>query len=133
MERNPFRTLFLLGTLFAATGVAAGAFGAHGLKASLSPRLLEVFETAVRYQMYHAMGLIAAAITVRVVKPQTTKRIRSAAWFLTIGIVLFSGSLYAMVLSGITWFGFVTPIGGVLFIAGWLLLALAVLKSEPGT
>ena len=118
------RTFVALGALFAGLAVAAGAFGAHGLKGRLAPDMLEVFETAARYQMYHALGLLAVAVAV-VRWPATAL----AGWCMVAGIVIFCGSLYVLSLSGIRWLGAITPIGGVAFIAGWLLLALAALRS----
>ncbi|MBI5597700.1 MAG: DUF423 domain-containing protein [Elusimicrobia bacterium] len=104
--------------MFAA--VALGAFAAHGLKARLSPEMLAVFETGVRYQAYHALGLIAAAWLME----RWPGRLPSAAGscFLA-GILLFSGSLYLLSLTGARKLGIVTPFGGVLFLVGWALLA----------
>ena len=123
------RVFVIFAAVFGLIGVAAGAFGAHALSARLEPRMLEVFETAVRYQMYHALALFGVAWICQ----QT--RARSAVfsgWAFVIGIVLFSGSLYAMVFTGVRSLGFITPIGGVAFIAGWaaLLLAAASAKSR---
>ena len=118
------RTFVALGALFGGLAVAAGAFGAHGLKGRLAPDMLEVFETAARYQMYHALGLLAVAVAV-VRWPATAL----AGWCMVAGIVIFCGSLYVLSLSGIRWLGAITPIGGLAFIAGWLLLALAALRS----
>ncbi len=95
--------------------VALGAFGAHGLKDRLTPELLAVFETGVRYQAYHALGLLMIA---------ALRGPDKAAWCFLGGIVLFSGSLYALALTGVRWLGAITPVGGLLFLAGWLLLAL---------
>jgi uncharacterized membrane protein YgdD (TMEM256/DUF423 family) len=119
------RTFLALGALSAAISVAAGAFGAHALKARLSPDLLAVFETGARYEMYHALGLVAAAWA-------TTRSPAAAAWagwLFVAGTVLFSGSLYALALSGVRALGAVTPFGGVAFIAGWIALAAAALRS----
>ena len=116
------RLFFSLGALSAFVSVAAGAFGAHALRTRLSPELLGVFETAARYQMYHALGLIAAAWAVARwpgALPQ------AAGWLFLAGTVLFSGSLYALALSGIRWLGAITPLGGAAFLAGWICLALA--------
>jgi uncharacterized membrane protein YgdD (TMEM256/DUF423 family) len=116
------RVFFGLGALSAAVAVAAGAFGAHALRARLSPELLAVFETGARYQMYHALGLMAAGWA-------TTRFAGGLAqwsgWLFLVGTVLFSGSLYALALSGARWLGAITPFGGVAFLAGWLFLALA--------
>jgi uncharacterized membrane protein YgdD (TMEM256/DUF423 family) len=107
-------TFVQIGALLAFLGVAAGAFGAHALKGMLTPERLEVFEVAVRYQMYHALGLIAAGIL-------DTPR---AGWAFLFGTIVFSGSLYLLVLTDKRWLGAITPIGGALFLAGWVLLAL---------
>lgn len=116
------RLFFALGALFGATGVAAGAFGAHALKSRLAPDLLAVFETAARYQMLHALALLAAAWAV---SRWPGRRARWAGACFAAGILVFSGSLYAMTLSGVRALGAITPVGGVLLIAGWLLLAAA--------
>lgn len=116
------RRFFSLGAGSAFLAVAAGAFGAHALRARLSPELLAVFETGARYQMYHALGLIAAAwAVVRWPGPLP----RWAGWLFVAGTVLFSGSLYALALTGVRELGAITPLGGVAFLAGWLCLALA--------
>lgn len=116
---------FRLGALSALIAVAAGAFGAHALRTRLSPELLAVFETGARYQMYHAFGLMAVAWAItRWPGPLLTW----AGWLFAVGTVLFSGSLYALALSGMRWLGAVTPFGGVAFLVGWLCLALAARK-----
>jgi uncharacterized membrane protein YgdD (TMEM256/DUF423 family) len=116
------RLFFSLGAVSAFVAVAAGAFGAHALRARLSPELLAVFETGARYQMYHALGLIAAAwAAVRWPGPLP----QAAGWLFLAGTVLFSGSLYALALSGVRWLGAITPLGGVAFLAGWICLAMA--------
>ncbi|MBL8605054.1 MAG: DUF423 domain-containing protein [Myxococcales bacterium] len=112
------RTFLALGALNALVSVACGAFGAHGLRARVTPRLLEVWETAARYQMYHALALFAVAWLASRGAPAA-----SAGWAFTLGIVLFSGSLYAMTLTGVTRLGAVTPLGGVSFLVGWALVA----------
>lgn len=110
------------GALLAGLAVAAGAFGAHGLRAVLSPADLTTFETAARYQMYHGLALVAAAW----VAERWPGRLPGiAAWCFIAGILLFSGSLYALVLSGVRVLGAITPLGGVAFLAGWACLALA--------
>ena len=116
------RFFVMLGALSAAIAVAAGAFGAHALRARLEPRMLEVFETGARYQMYHALALIAVAWVIARA-PGTLAT--SAGWLFVAGTLLFSGSLYAMTLTGVRALGAITPIGGVCFIAGWVCLALA--------
>ncbi|MEO5825046.1 MAG: DUF423 domain-containing protein [Gemmatimonadales bacterium] len=110
-----------LGAVFALIAVAAGAFGAHALRSRLEPRDLEIFETAVRYQMYHAFALFVAAALLQ----RGLTQAGTAAWAFVAGIALFSGSLYLMVSTGARWLGAVTPLGGVAFLAGWTLIALA--------
>jgi len=105
--------------IFGAIAVGIGAFGAHGLKPMLeSTGRLETFETAVKYHFYHSLALLALGIWTSV-KPELNKTALSF-WGFTLGIVIFSGSLYVLSLSGITWLGAITPVGGVAFIVGWL-------------
>jgi uncharacterized membrane protein YgdD (TMEM256/DUF423 family) len=115
-----------LGAVAAFVAVALGAFGAHALRARLTPADLDIFETAVRYQMYHALALIAVAWASTRWPGGLTL---AAGWAFLIGIVVFSGSLYVLVLSGQRWLGAVTPLGGLAFLLGWLLLALRMLRS----
>lgn len=122
------RPLFFacLGAVFAATSVAAGAFGAHALKSILDPPMLTVYETAARYQMYHALGLFVVAWVWR----ETGQSLAiKAGWLLCTGILLFSGSLYLVALAGIKWMGALTPLGGVSFIGGWTCIALAAWRA----
>lgn len=116
-----------LGALFAATSVAAGAFGAHALKTLLDPPMLAVFETAARYQMYHALGLFVVAWLCR---ETTNQWATKAGWLFCVGILLFSGSLYIVALAGIKWMGALTPLGGVSFIAGWICIAWTAWRTE---
>lgn len=116
------RQFFRLGALSAFLAVAAGAFGAHALRARLGPAMLLVFETGARYQMYHALGLMAVAWAVTRWPGKLTS---AAGWCFVAGTILFSGSLYAMALSGQRALGAITPLGGVAFLSGWLCLALA--------
>ena len=111
-----------IAALSAFIAVAAGAFGAHALKARLEPDLLTVFETAARYQMYHALALFIAAWLA--LQEPCIWAVR-AGWCFIVGTVLFSGSLYALALSGVRALGAITPLGGVAFLAGWICLALA--------
>jgi uncharacterized membrane protein YgdD (TMEM256/DUF423 family) len=112
-----------LGALNAAIAVGAGAFAAHGLRERLDARALEVFETGARYQMYHAFAIILAGIiTMSGVAEGVTRGAQAAGWIFQAGIVLFSGSLYALALTGIKGLGAVTPLGGIAFLAGWLWL-----------
>jgi uncharacterized membrane protein YgdD (TMEM256/DUF423 family) len=112
----------MIAALSAFVSVAAGAFGAHALRARLAPDLLAVFETGARYQMYHALGLFVAAWLVSQGPCPWGER---AAWAFIVGTLLFSGSLYALALSGIRPLGAITPFGGVAFLAGWVMLAMA--------
>jgi len=122
------RTFTLLGAISGFLAVAAGAFGAHALKARLGAGLLEVFETGARYQMYHALALlaVAAALTRSTASPCL---LAWAGWLFVGGTVLFSGSLYALALTGVRVLGAITPLGGVAFLAGWACFALAAWKS----
>ncbi|MDE3224077.1 MAG: DUF423 domain-containing protein [Nitrospirota bacterium] len=114
------------GAVLAGLGVAAGAFGAHGLKALLSVEMLAVFETAVRYQVYHALALMLTGILLdRSVASEGRTSLRLAGRLFLAGVLLFSGSLYLLALSEIRWLGAITPIGGFCFIAGWGVLAWA--------
>jgi uncharacterized membrane protein YgdD (TMEM256/DUF423 family) len=101
--------------------VALGAFGAHVLKDRLTPDMLAIFETAVRYQFYHAFALLAVAWAIQLGGQGPA---RAAGWCFVAGTLLFSGSLYILVFSGVRWLGAITPLGGVAFLAGWGLLAL---------
>ncbi|HEX3203701.1 MAG TPA: DUF423 domain-containing protein [Nitrospiraceae bacterium] len=110
----------LLGALNAGISVAAGAFGAHALKAVLAPDMLGVFETASRYQMYHGLALLVVGL----MGPRVPARsLAVGGWCFMAGIVLFSGSLYVLALSGIRWLGAITPLGGAAFLAGWMAVA----------
>jgi len=114
-----------LGAIFAFLAVALGAFGAHALRAHVDPADLAIWETGVRYQMYHALGLVAVAwMSTRWAGPLVS----AAGWLFVVGIVLFSGSLYVLVLSGQRWWGAVTPLGGLSFLVGWALLAWSALR-----
>jgi uncharacterized membrane protein YgdD (TMEM256/DUF423 family) len=108
--------------------VSLGAFAAHGLKSMLGPDLLATFQTGVQYHMYHSLALLAVGILVLQFPAQTGLRI--AGFLFLAGIVIFSGSLYVLALSGIRWLGAITPIGGVAFLAGWALLAWSMLKAQ---
>jgi uncharacterized membrane protein YgdD (TMEM256/DUF423 family) len=114
------------GAISALISVAAGAFGAHALRSRLAPDLLAVFETGARYQMYHALGLVAVGWAASRWPGGLTA---AAGWLLIAGTVLFSGSLYALALSGVRALGAVTPVGGVAFLAGWALLAWSALRG----
>jgi uncharacterized membrane protein YgdD (TMEM256/DUF423 family) len=109
-----------VGALNAAIAIAAGAFAAHGLREKLDARALEVFETGARYHMYHAFALVLVGV---IATTSAARGAQTAGWLFQIGIVLFSGSLYALALTGAKGLGAITPIGGLAFIAGWLWLA----------
>ncbi len=117
--RTSFHRLVVTGSIVAGLGVAAGAFGAHMLKNVLEPPMLAVYDTATRYQMYHAFGMVLAGFAVRLCDD---RRFAVAGWLFAVGILLFCGSLYAVSLLGIRWLGAVTPLGGLAFIFGWALL-----------
>ena len=118
------KMLGILGSLGLFLGVALGAFGAHALRSHLTESALNTFETGVRYQMYHALALFGVGL---LLAPMGGWLVRTAAWLFVAGIVLFSGSLYALSLTGVTVLGAVTPIGGLLLLAGWACLAIAAL------
>lgn len=115
--------LFTTGCLLAGAGVALGAFAAHGLRDRLTPDLAALFETGVRYHMYHAIALVAAALAAGRLPSSTLPSL--AGWAFALGILLFSGSLYALALTGVRTLGMVTPLGGLAFLIGWALLAVA--------
>lgn len=120
--------LFLaLGAVLLAVAVALGAFGAHALKARLGAELLAVYHTAVQYHFYHALGLLMVGLIA--MQLPASGLVRAAGWLMLAGIVLFSGSLYLLSMSGIRWLGAVTPFGGTAFIGAWLLLALAAVRD----
>ena len=123
------RIFFAVGAISAFVAVAAGAFGAHGLKDRLSAEMLQVFETGVRYQMYHAFALfvVAWAAARFLNSPQI---VAASGWLFIVGTILFSGSLYALSLTETRWLGAITPLGGLAFLAGWLCLAYAAVKSN---
>ncbi len=117
---------FGVGALAGALGVALGAFGAHGLKSRVEPELLTVFETGVRYHMYHALALLAVGWAAG---RWPGSGVEASGWLFACGIVIFSGSLYLMTLTGARWLGAITPIGGLAFIAGWTLLAISAFRG----
>ncbi|HRL93120.1 MAG TPA: DUF423 domain-containing protein [Pseudomonas sp.] len=125
-----FRVLLLLAALFGFTGVGLGAFAAHGLKGQLSAEYLAVFQTGVHYQMLHALALLAlAALWQRL----GGRLLTAAGVCFCVGILLFSGSLYALTLSGISALGMITPVGGLTFLAGWFCLGLAAWRLPAHT
>ena len=116
------KTFMFAAALFGALGVGIGAFGAHGLRGRLTPEMLAVFETGVRYHMYHALALLLTAVLMTRVDGRA---MTIAGWSFMAGILLFSGSLYALALSGISTLGAITPLGGVAFLVGWISLLVA--------
>src|SRR5215510_14929520 len=114
------RTFLFVGAILGFVGVALGAFGAHGLRSRLSPEMLAVFETAVRYQMYHTFAILTVAAAIGHLG--TARVLVIAGWCFFAGVVLFSGSLYALTLTGVGTLGAITPLGGVLLLIGWALL-----------
>ena len=123
------KSVFLfLGALSALIGVGMGAFGAHALKASLSPEQLSIYQTGVSYQMWHALGLIGIALAL--LQAPTSKLLKWAGALMFIGIVLFSGSLYFFVLLDMTILGVITPVGGVSLICAWFLLTIYAAKKQ---
>lgn len=120
--------LFLsAGGLAALAAVALGAFGAHALKGRLSPEMLAVWHTAVEYHVFHALGLLAVGLVAA--RLPESALLRWSGWLMLAGIALFSGSLYALALTGVRWLGAVTPVGGTAFLAAWALFAAAVLRA----
>jgi len=117
---------FVTGAIVAGVGVVLGAFGAHGLKTRVSPEMLAIFETGVRYQMYHAFGLLAVGLAA---SRWGGGWVNAAGWLFLFGVTIFSGSLYVMTVSGVRWLGAITPIGGLLMILGWGALAIGVMRA----
>lgn len=115
-----------LGAAAAALGVALGAFGAHALKAKLGPDMLAIYQTAVQYHLWHALGLVAIGIVA--LHLPTSIPLKAAGWLMLAGIVLFSGSLYVLATTGTKWLGAITPFGGAAFIAAWVVFAWAVVR-----
>lgn len=121
------KILIIVGAINALLSVACGAFGAHGLEGKLSEHYLEVWETACRYQMYHGLGIILLGVLKQMTGIQL---FGTAGWVMLIGIILFSGSLFVLATSGIKILGAITPIGGVFFIASWVMVIVATLKIQ---
>lgn len=121
------RLFIALGATAALLAVALGAFGAHGLKARLTPDLLAVYQTAVQYHFWHAIGLVLIGLLA--LHMPDSGQLRAAGWLMLAGILLFSGSLYALALSGERWLGAVTPFGGLAFLLAWASLVWAVLRA----
>lgn len=128
VEAEVQRTFLAIAGLSGLLAVAAGAFGAHALEARLTPDRLAIFETAARYQMYHALAIAAVALA-GVPLSSSTSLTSAAGWSFVAGTLVFCGSLYLLALGGPRWLGAITPLGGLAFMAGWALLGLAALRS----
>lgn len=125
---NPTAKLFLmLGSISGALAVMIGAFGAHGLKAKLSEEMLAIYKTGVEYHFYHTFALLVVGLVGLHCK---SSLLTASGWSMGVGIVIFSGSLYALSISGVRGLGAITPIGGLFFIGGWVLLAAALFKAN---
>lgn len=122
-----FRYWMALGAVYAFLAVALGAFGAHGLKSALSPESLVVFQTGVRYHFYHSLAIL---LTGMIMDRFPLMVLHYAAGAFSLGVLLFSGSLYTLVLTHVSWVGVLTPVGGGLFLIGWVLLAMGVWRSS---
>jgi uncharacterized membrane protein YgdD (TMEM256/DUF423 family) len=122
---NMDRVFFGLGAVSAMLAVGAGAFGAHALRARISPEHLAIFETGARYQIYHALALLVVAWAVSRWPGSLPV---FAGWLFVLGSILFSGSLYILALTGVRWWGAVTPIGGLAFLGGWVCLVLTAVR-----
>jgi len=122
------QSLIVAGALLAFLGVGLGAFGAHALKARLAPDLLAVYHTGVQYHLWHALGIVLIGLLVQSLPGQ--KLLPIAGWLMVAGIILFSGSLYALSISGVRALGAVTPIGGVAFLASWAMVAWSVWQAR---
>lgn len=116
----------VLGALFGLLAVGLGAFGAHGLEGVFAPEEMVTYETAVRYQMYHALALLLLSAASGNLPPSA---VRGAGWAFTLGVLIFSGSLYVLLFLDLPWLGAVTPVGGVSFMVGWVILGWGFLKG----
>lgn len=120
------KLFLILGGLNAALVVMLGAFGAHGLKAILTADMLAVYQTAVHYHLFHALGLLAVGLVATQIADSVW--LRWSGWLMLLGIILFSGSLYVLSVSGLRWLGMITPFGGLAFITAWIVFVIAVAK-----
>lgn len=121
------KLFLMLGALLMASAVALGAFGAHGLKNKLTVDMLQVYQTGVEYHFYHALGILLIGVIAGLYP--NANGVHWAGWALVFGILFFSGSLYVLALSGIKWLGAITPIGGIAFIIGWIMLAVSLYRQ----
>jgi len=122
------RILLIIASFSGALAVILGAFGAHGLKARLTPELLAVYQTGVQYHFYHTIALLACGLLVH--SGIDNNAMRVAGYSFIVGIIIFSGSLYVLAITDIRWLGAITPIGGLAFIVGWIALAIGVMRSN---
>lgn len=127
MFRDMANRWLATGAVLAGLGVAAGAFGTHALSGRLAPDLLDVFDTATRYHLLHAIALLVVGLAAR--RDAGSRLWNAAAWLFTAGILVFGGSLYLLALTGARWLGAVTPVGGACFLAGWAVAAVAAARS----
>lgn len=123
------KVFLVLGTLNAFLSIALGAFGAHGLKDKLSAKYLDIYQTGVQYQMFHALGLLAVGILYGTLAQNQHGLMNWTGWLMFIGIVLFSGSLYVLSLTNYSVLGAITPFGGLCFLASWVLLTIVIIKA----
>lgn len=121
------KALLIVGMLTMALGVVLGAFGAHGLKGKLTPEMMTVYQTAVSYHLWHGLGIIALGLLA--LQFPTSQGLVTAGWVMLLGLLLFSGSLYGLTLSGVKLLGAITPLGGLAFIVAWLLAAWSLLRA----
>ena len=121
------KVFLILGGFNAALVVLLGAFGAHALKARLSAEMLAIYQTGIHYHLFHALGLIAVGLVATQIP--ASAYLRWSGWLMLAGIILFSGSLYVLSVSGLRWLGMITPFGGVAFIAAWIVFVIAIAKS----
>ena len=129
-EMQTSRRFLLIAAAFGLTGVSFGAFGAHSLRTTISSEMLSVFETGVRYQMYHTFALFVTAWSLQA---RQSRKFENAAWLFVAGTILFSGSLYALALTSIRSLGVVTPFGGLSLLVGWLMLGLGFWEQKSGS
>ena len=126
---QPLARLFIaLGSINATLAVVFGAFGAHALKARISSQMLEVYHTAAQYHFYHAIGMLLVGVVA--MQLPDSGALRLSGFLMLAGIVLFCGSLYVLAITGVTWLGAITPLGGLAFIAAWVALAFAVVRAS---
>jgi uncharacterized membrane protein YgdD (TMEM256/DUF423 family) len=121
------KVFLILGGINAAVVVLLGAFGAHGLKARMTAEMLSMYQTGVHYHLFHALGLLAVGLVATQISGSAY--LKWSGWSMLAGIILFSGSLYVMSVSGLRWLGIITPFGGVAFIVAWVLFVAAIAKS----